>query len=870
MRTTRFTRVAALILSAVLTACSETRSSGIATPSEPTISSTTAPRPSLNTGNAACTPVSEDSLKKLAVIAFGVGSPDVSSVVGKIRSLAGVVAANDYVAAGPKGFDIIEFTLRKNRQKPFSGGAPAMTSFINAIACFSRLDFVIGDPNGVSFIEPNVGVQVALDALGLAGIQFPPNAVSETTIISINPIAFTGLPGAGPLNTKLDQYRGFYNFTKASVNNLPSTALFLQPFVVGVCAPSSLDQALFDRLRLGHDASGGFRLEPPAAAGFLNCSTAYTAAEPTVKKDDFFAPGFLGRVASLFEPRVAFAATAGSFFAGGGVGGLASELSPFAPVDATVSFAGGIGGLASELRVLSLQIAAGACSATEAPAGNDIEAACRPKVVLATAQGTPLIGAPVTFTATVGGGQVALQNANGSCGIFATEVIATTQLDNSGTAPVASAQVCWKLGAVAGQNRLRATGGIGGDVPAGTTYENSRFFTATGNPPTGFLLLAQPEIGANIVAGVPIIPTPQAALVDKNSVIVTSYAGQATLGLRLVGADASFAAGTTVPVTATAVRGVLTFPAVTITAASVGYALRVTGAGVSSDGNSFNVVAASAARMTKVLGDNQTALTGTLLPIAPTVLITDTHLNPVSGALVLWTPGGVSGTTVTQPTSLTGPDGRASIGWTVGTGNNELQAVSGGLQALFKALGTSPALTVLNQCLPTGSGDPFNDSTKPYAFYIPDPGIGKSIREITVFISSSGQASDTTQHNLRLTITRGTFDVTALGAPVRTIDATTFLRGNNSETKAVTFSLPAIDPIVGASGTSARSVMLRLSTFGPNSVNAKLNFNTGACSPNSTNCRVPNLCKVTEVSNPLPFPFGTFYRKSVGITVRGN
>ncbi|MES3034615.1 MAG: Ig-like domain-containing protein [Gemmatimonadota bacterium] len=849
MRTSIRSRLTALLACAVLTACGDTRSSVLPTTSAPAVIGATAPRPDLQTtASAACTPVTAAQLVNLAVAAFGPGSPDVASVVGKIGQLESAVLSGDAAMARQVAFNIIEFTLRKNAQRALGGTEAALKTFINAIACYAGLGFTIDDPDGVYVVTPSDGAQIIYSADRLAGISLAANTIQEPTIFSILPIPFVPVePGDGPLNTKLDQYRGFYDFQKLSVNNLP----FLQNLVVGVCAPATLSADIFARLRLGHDASTGFRLEPPANADFLNCATAYTAAEP---RTDFFAPGLLGRVAALFTPRVAFASDATAFFAGG-VGGLASELSPFAPVDATVSFAGGVGGLASELRILTIEPTATSCSGTEAPAGNAIEAACRPKVILTTELGTPLSGAPVTFTATIGGGSVALQNANGSCGTFGSSVVANTLADGS-------VQVCWTLGGNPGQNRLRAVGGIGGDVPPGVTYEDARFFTATGNPPTGLAFRAQPASGATVAAGAN-IPV-QVALVDKNNVTVTSFTGSVTLALRRAGAAAAFAAGS--QTSATAVNGVASFSPVSITVANTGYSLRATSGSYLVDGNSFDVVAASVSTLTKVAGDLQSALAGSALAIQPTVLVRDAFGNPVVGAVVGWQPGGSSAGSVSPAQSTTGADGRASTTWTVGSGANELLATSGGSAVLFTATGTTASLAVLNQCLPTGGGDPFNDPSKPNAFFIPDPGNNKTIREITVFLSSAGQANDVTRHEIQLLITRGTFN--PADASARTETATAFLRGSNSETKAITFTLS--QPIVGASGPNAKKVMLRLSEVGPNAGTVTLNFNTGPCPPNSTRCNVPNTCKVTEVSSPLPYPEGTFYRQSVGITVRGN
>ncbi len=85
--------------------------------------------------------------------------------------------------------------------------------------------------------------------------------------------------------------------------------------------------------------------------------------------------------------------------------------------------------------------------------------------------------------------------------------------------------------------------------------------------------------------------------------------------------------------------------------------------------------------------------------------------------------------------------------------------------------------------------------------------------------------------------------------------------------RIIAFVLPT--PNVGATGQSARSVMLDLVAI-TNPDGVQPNFNTGVCRPNSTTCNPPNLCEATQVSSPTPFPVETFYRHSVAITVKGN
>lgn len=850
MRIATFSRALAVIGCALLSACSDPgNGSSQLTPVEPAAAAAVPQsRPSLAVVPGACIDIA--GLLNLASAAWGAGSPDLSSVTGKLGQLNTLVQSGDFAGARGQAISIIEFTLRKNSQRALGGSPAQLLDFVNKVACFGGLDLTLTTLEGTFYILPGDAPQILRAPDGLAGISLQADPVSEPTLITIAPIPFVPTrPGDGPLTTKLDQYRGFYEFEKVSANNLS----LKQTAVVEICAPTTLDPVIFNRLRLGHDVTAGFQIEPQATTpSFLNCDTAYASAGPK-------APSLFGRVASLFMPKVAFAATTNMFF-GGGVTGTVTELSPFAPVDPVVSFGGGVTGTVTELRILSLSVASNAaCLATEAPVGVALAPDCRPSVTVSTFLGTPLLGAPITWTVTTGGGQVAAEAAAQACvAPFASSVLTPTTTGGRST-------VCWTLGNTPGTNRLRAVGGVGGDVPAGASYADARFFTATANAPSAFRFTTAPAEGANIVAGAN-IPV-NAEVVDRNGVTVTSFTGPVTLTLNknaFVGGTTSYAVN--------AIGGVVTFPSVAITKAATSYQLTSTasfgGTPFSTAGSTFNVIPASAATLTIVQGDNQTALAGTALPINPTVLALDAFANAIPNATIGWSAGGSSGGSVNPASSNTDAvTGRASTVWTVGSGANELRASLGTLVALFRATGTTPTLTVLNQCLTGGSGDTFSNSlvATPTAFFIPDPGNGKTIREITLFVSSAGQANQPTEYMLGLTIQRATFNA-ALSLP-DTLRAKVFLRGNNSEAKAVTFVLPT--PIVGANGQSARSVMLDLVAI-TNPDGVKLNFNTGVCSPNSTKCNPPNLCKATQVSSPTPFPVGTFYRQSVAITVKGN
>ena len=784
-------------------------------------------------------------LQALADAAFGAGSPDANSVHGKINNLQHQIDIGDLAAARDQAFNIVTFTLKKNSQSPLPGGSAAVVAFVNTVFCYAGLAMSITDPLNSFLIYPSDLPQTLVASDSLAGIQLDSFPVSEPTLITVAPIAYTVLqPGSGPLSTKLDQYPGFYQFEKFSATDAPLS----KPAVVGICPAASVPTAVRATLRLGHDASYGFELTPPADAGFLNCPAALARAEQ---------PSGFGRVLALFAPRNAWAAT----FSAGGVGGTVTELSPFAPVDESVSLSGGVGGTVTELMRSSIRSYVSTCTTAEAPVGTPLDPDCRPMVVVRTPLGTRLAGAPVTFSVESGGGVVAAQGTLGEClAPFGGTVISNTSLTGRAAA-------CWTMGAMPGANSVRATPGIGGDIPSGVVFTpSSLLYTATANAPTSFSFLAQPVAGSTIIAGSTFTVT--AAAVDHNGVTALGWNGTVTLTLN----HGTFAGGVT-SLSVAAVNGVASFAGVSITTAGTDYRVQARGdffgTPVTTQGSSFSVGAAAANGLQIVAGNGHSALAGTTLPINPTVGVTDVYGNAVPGAAIGWIAGGSSAGYVTPTSSVTDASGQAATAWTVGAGANELRAtlargVAGDTVVLFTATGTTASLVSLNACAPGGSGDPFTDPANPYAFWIPDPGNGKTIKQIQLYVSSAGKANAPSPYQLRLSIQRATYDGT-VSAPVYTT-ANVFLRGSNSESKVVTFVLAS--PIVGANGSSAKAVMMRLDAM-TNPDGAKLSFNTGPCSPGKS-CNPPPGCKATEVSSPLPYPTGTFYRKSVGINVLGN
>jgi alpha-tubulin suppressor-like RCC1 family protein len=97
-------------------------------------------------------------------------------------------------------------------------------------------------------------------------------------------------------------------------------------------------------------------------------------------------------------------------------------------------------------------------------------------------------------------------------------------------------------------------------------------------------------------------------------------------------------------------------------------------------------------------GNNQTAVVGAAVPIAPSVKVTDADANPVSGVAVTFAVASGGGS-ITGASQITAPSGIATVGsWTLGStvGTNTLTGTAAGLTGspvTFTATGTVPGLS---------------------------------------------------------------------------------------------------------------------------------------------------------------------------------
>ncbi|MES2523000.1 MAG: hypothetical protein V4617_09905 [Gemmatimonadota bacterium] len=812
--------------------------------------------------------------------AFGAGSPNANSVIGKLGTLKKLVEDGDVVGAKARAHDIASFTLQKNEDNPLPGGEAAIATFLTSMYCYAGLNIPVTDPINSTLILPTDEPQIVYNDARDVGVKFPQFPVNAPTLIVIKKLT------APPLTTKLDQYPGF-----VSIEALAGTGV--DPFagvpnffaIVGVCATAP--KFLFDqnRLILGHGIGTTTELTPrksPAAEGIaLICKLPSTTTASSKALS-------VSSIAAVRAEAVRAAGTTASALApedleafAGGVGGTVKEFSPFAPVDGELEmFAGGVGGTvkefirASSLLASSFSDPATATLVSASCATNTFEGAigsvvgCRPALTVSTFKGTLMYNVPVDWTVLSGGGSITPNTPGAAlpdnCGsVYASTASTQTSIAKTvGTTsiPGGIASVCWKLGSTPGANSLTAVARFGGDAPEGVVFDNggTATFTATGNPPSQ--LVFTPALPATQTAGTPFSATVEVR--DKNGERVFGYNGTVTVTLNQhTFAPVPPAVTGPTSVTVTAVNGVANF-SLTINKAATGYTLTpslVFGGGTVTGtvSSPFNVGASSATVIEIVSGNGQTAAAGSNVASNPTVRVKDSQGNLVEGATVAWTPTNSSAAVVNPATSTTGATGTTFTVWTVGDGANELKAAIGsGLTekaVYFTATGTS-TLAVLNSCPVGGGRDAVNDPGVIAAFWMSGPANRKTLRSIQLYFGATGRAEAPTTYGIEMTVQTGTFE-DIITSNKRTVVVPVTLRGSASENAPVTFTLP--QPIVGTTASPDVMVQLRV-VSSPD--NARILFNTGGKG-----------CFANQVSSLTPYPRGTLLRaKAVAMVLKGN
>lgn len=431
---------------------------------------------------------------QLKVLAHGLWAntnrPAFDAVVAGIDQITAAVAGGHTPEAKKAAFDLVQFMLVTSGFTSLTGITGDLKSLVTGVFCIAGIS--LADPTNSLVATPSTAPQTLVTGGGQSGVVLPPGAITEPTLITVVPIPGSFPPGGGPLNTKLDQYPGFYEFQSQSPTNQP----LAQPVVVAVCPAASVPADVRARLRLGHQAVAGFEITPPADASFLQCSASISSNSRL--------PGWVQTLASIVLPRPLYA-TVPQFIAGG-VGGTAGEFSPFAPIDPVLSVVGGVGGTAGEfIRVPAPTdgapttgtnkpapktrtppsarnsararpeqgVTAGSgpqfevfspCPVVAAQFSTALDPACRPGIALKTKNGTLMQNVPVSWSVTLGGGTIA-SSASGTltCGGFGSSANNTTDVNGK-------AGVCWTMGPTPGANTVIATPGLGGDAVSGVTF----------------------------------------------------------------------------------------------------------------------------------------------------------------------------------------------------------------------------------------------------------------------------------------------------------------------------------------------------------------------------------------------------------------
>ncbi len=414
-----------------------------------------------------CTTLS--GLIDLANEVFGSGSPNVQSVIGKLNNLDHFVQIGDTTDAQNQAQNIVSFVQQKATQGTLPGTTQQIDAFLGSVLCYAGLS-----PN-TYLILPTDNAQVLTSNTGNSGVSLQAHTVTVPTLLTITELDPNGPSG---LDTKLDQYPTYISISVSS--QLVDSA------VVAICIPSSLGLTadVFDRLRLGHQASTGFEITPPADPSFLGCPSAVASASKL--------PKWLRDLASLVLPKPLYGA---ALFSTGGVGGSAINFSPFGAVDNGLYATGGVGGssinfqrlpgtsttagktskpTASSAPAYSVYDVNGNCVSADTTAGLALNPLCRPEITIKTAKGTIMTGVPVAWNVTAGGGTIASDTLlDDACGPFGSTVDNAT--DGNG-----QAGVCWTLGPVPGTNTVTAKPTYGGDAPNGVVFLNASGGTETG------------------------------------------------------------------------------------------------------------------------------------------------------------------------------------------------------------------------------------------------------------------------------------------------------------------------------------------------------------------------------------------------------
>ena len=392
--------------------------------------------------------ISTDSIETLIRVLFPAGQ-DRRAALSRFRQIVRLVGPTnpgpDTASAQNHALQLVDFSLKKYFAGQLLGGqttavAQNLATLLTGILCTVGLPpfnpAALGLDGAAVVVSPTSPPTTIVTGTDWAGVHVNTGDVPQTTLITI-----TRLPDfPGPLLTPFDQYPIYYQF------EYNPGITFTEPVLVGTCLANSAAPPDLSRLRLAHNVApftwGSIEVLPFVNAPFLDCTDADIGVVPTRWGLDGLARGgarLLGKaLATLVVPQPLYAAV----FGGSGVGGTVRNFSPFGIVDTL-----GVMTAAATSEHLMWHVGA----AVDVP----------PAVYLNTPTGQPMLGVPVTFAVTAGGGTVGTT---------------ATASDASGFATSGS----WVIGVLPGLNTVTATA----TGPAGTGFAGSPLvFSITGVKP---------------------------------------------------------------------------------------------------------------------------------------------------------------------------------------------------------------------------------------------------------------------------------------------------------------------------------------------------------------------------------------------------
>jgi hypothetical protein len=282
-------------------------------------------------------------------------------------------------------FGLVQYILERYNRGELRGGKSTDTqaklvALIKGLYCFvglpePNLSALALGPDGAAVVVQPSATETTTVVTGtkFAGVKIPPGAVSTPTLVTI-----TRLPDfPGPLNTVLDQYPAFYEYTSSS------TAPFGTDVVVGTCQVQDFAPPDYSRLVMGHNVGTGVELLPRAAAPFLDCTGLLSMRDPANGWFRYVSRGWHSLeplAARLFLPEKAYAVALGTCC----LGGSSKSFSPFGAVDPI-----------TRVSAVSPTSFTGLASST-------VAASLLPSVKVVTPLGRPVPGLSVTFSVPAG------------------------------------------------------------------------------------------------------------------------------------------------------------------------------------------------------------------------------------------------------------------------------------------------------------------------------------------------------------------------------------------------------------------------------------------------------------------------------------